>query len=150
MMDVRDLLVLPADDVPYESLDGGRSTRARHARRGTLHCYVCVGGAAARRDAAATRAAHTILLAPWDRHLAASALTILIGREPEEAIGAMRRLITDDPVLLEAMLEAVLTEPAVFANHHDFVHALVARVGALPAEDFDDLGQRSRFLATYR
>jgi hypothetical protein len=147
IMQARDYLLFPANEVPYTTLDPTVLLELATQQEEPFIATSALGELAVRGEEGAKTAARAILRKPWDHQLTASALSILFDREPRETIAAMRRLLADDPVLLEAMLEAVLTDPACFADHHDFVADLAARVAALPDKAFFDPAQRARFAA---
>lgn len=154
-MTIDDFLVLPHDQIDYASLDVDllHELATQHNEPYIATSALAELGA---RGAPEARAAAAAILAgePWDRHLFAFAITTLCEIDCGEAAKTMARLLgtTNDPKVLGAMVECVLSNPDQFSAGADrtFVDGLAKKVEVVDPDQFTDLDERAVFLARYR
>jgi hypothetical protein len=154
-MTINDFLVLPHDQIDYTSLDAGV---LRELATQNSEPYIATSALAelgARGGPEAHAAAAAILAAePWDRHLFAFAITTLCDVARSDATETMVRLLpgTNDPKVLGAMVECVLSDPDHFSTGpgRAFTDRLATKVETVEPDQFTDLDERAAFLERYR
>jgi hypothetical protein len=148
-----DLVIVPAEDIAYSTL--ATQTLFDLAIQ---EMEPSIAGHAlaelAQRDVHQERdAAEAILLEPvWDHHLTGYAMTILYHRDPRRALELMAPfLASEDPVILDEMIDIVLENPADFATgkKRAFATNLATRVAAMAPGMFTKVERRAEFLAQY-
>lgn len=149
-----DLLLLPDDAIDYKSQPAGVLYELATQEDEPYIATSALAELSIRRVPEARAAAAAILARPpWDRHLHAFAIAILCRIDCAQATAVMRELLdhTDDPKILGAMVECVLSEPDHFRGEAEraFAHRLAAKVGAMAADQFPDLDDRTAFLARF-
>jgi hypothetical protein len=153
-MTIDELLVLPHDQIDYTSLD---AEALRDLATQINEPYIATSALAelGSRGGPEARAAATAILAaePWDRHLFAFAITTLCEIDRKAATEAMLRLLdgSNDPKILGAMIECVLSDPGHFKTEpaRAFADRLAAKVETVEPDQFTDLDERAAFLARY-
>jgi hypothetical protein len=154
-MTINDFLVLPHDQIDYPSLDVGV---LRELATQNSEPYIATSALAelGARGGPEARAAAAAILAtePWDRHLFAFAITTLCEIDRDDATRTMARLLdgTNDPKVLGAMVECVLSDPGHFSAGlgRAFSDRLAEKVETVKPDQFTDLDERAAFLARHR
>jgi hypothetical protein len=154
-MTINDFLVLPHDQIDYTSLDG-RVLRELAMQNSEPYIATSALAELGARGGPEARAAVAAILAtePWDRHLFAFAITMLCDIDRHDATETMARLLegTNDPKILGAMVECVLSDPDHFSTGatRAFTDRLTVKVENVKPDQFTDLDERAAFLARYR
>jgi len=148
------LLILTADEIKYDSLSTLVLSKLALQNADPFIATSALGELTQRNSGAAGSAAEQIVeRAVWDSHLTAYALTILYDRDPRNAISKMSDLIqtNDDPVVLSAMIENVLSDVTRFRSGPGEVlaNALVHRVAEAASGTFKDEDLRDKFLKLF-
>ena len=154
-MTATDLLMLPHDEIDYASLDAGLLSELATQNSEPYIATSALAELGARGEHAARSAAAAILAGePWDRHLFAFAITTLCDVARGEVTETMMRLLdgTNDPKILGAMVECVLSDPEHFSADagRTFASRLAAKVETVEPDQFTDLDERATFLSCYR
>jgi hypothetical protein len=149
---VKELLLLPDDQIDYPSLDSGLLLELATQREEPFLATSALGELTQRKDGHAREAADRILHAAiWDKHLTAYALTVLFDRDPTATLQHMVRLIDicDEPKLLEAMAENVLNGRDYFqdGDGQRVLGTLVAKLRNIVPAKFSDPETIKRVMA---
>jgi hypothetical protein len=141
------------DDIDYKSLDTATLFQLAIQQREPFTADHALAELARRNVHQARDAAEAILMQPvWDHYHTAYAIRVLYGRDRGRACELMTTLLgTDDPVILDAMVDIVLENPEYFTkpDRYEFARALATRVAATPPGDHTDSERRARFLTQY-
>jgi hypothetical protein len=147
-----DLLLLPDDAIDYKALEANVLLELA-TQDSEPYLATSALGELSGRGAPEARTAALAILAnePWDRYLSAFAVGVLCRIDCGQATEVMRRLLaqTNDPKILGAMIECVLSEPDHFSSEAGcpFAHDLATKVAALNPDQFADADERAAFLA---
>jgi hypothetical protein len=153
-MNIADLLLLPDDEINYAALDVGVLLQLATQEDEPFIATSALGELGMRRVPEAVVAAAAILTKPlWDRYLHAFAITTLCATDPAQITEIMDSVIeqTNDPKVLGAMVECVLSEPDHFSKGaaQSFANKLAGKVRRVPPDEFTDLDERTRFLERF-
>lgn len=151
--EIEDYFMGLPDDIDYKSLDTATLFLLAIQQMEPFTADHALAELAQRNVHQERDAAEVILMQPvWDHHHTAYAIQILYGRDRERACELMTLLLgTEDPVILDEMVDVVLENPDHFAkrDRSEFARKLAARVAATPPGDNTDRERRARFLTQY-